>query len=270
MGGKKKKFLLILLVLFVILFILGGISFLKGNKEKKKEYTTLDDFMALHMNMSEIDDEADEDGDGLVNKKEKERGTCLYSVDSDKDGLDDKTEVEHTKTDPLCADSDEDGILDGTEISTKLDPLNEKTDGQAKDSDRIFEIMFELEECTLTVKGKADVYGIYASSLDYCNVDNTPGVISGLYEFYMDEDKEFDSAVLEFAYNPRKLEKQGYKEENLSIFQFKNDGTFERVKSEAEDGKVHARLEHFSKYVLGDISVLGQDTKSEVFLLLDN
>lgn len=228
---KKKKILLILLVLFIILFVLGGIFiYLKGNKEKKKEYTTPDDFMALHMNVSEVGDEADEDGDGLTNKNEKELGTSLYSVDSDKDGLDDKTEVEHTKTDPLCADSDEDGILDGTEISAELDPLNKKTDGQTKDSDRTFETVFELEECTLTVKGKADIYDIYAAPLDSCNVDNTPGVISGLYEFYMDEDKEFDSAILEFTYNIGEMEKQGYKEENLSIFQFKNDGTFERIK----------------------------------------
>lgn len=66
----------------------------------------------------------DPDQDGLSNADETTRGTDLWNADSDRDGLDDKAEVETYLTDPLVADSDDDGASDGDEVAADTDPKN--------------------------------------------------------------------------------------------------------------------------------------------------
>jgi len=71
----------------------------------------------------------DRDGDGLLDKDEKARGTNPKMADTDGDGLNDGEEVLTYRTDPLKADSDGDGLGDADEIKKY------KTDANKPDSD---------------------------------------------------------------------------------------------------------------------------------------
>ena len=66
-------------------------------------------------NVTPLDPNGDEDGDGLTNGQEVEIGTDPLKPDTDGDGLDDGLEVK-VGTDPLKTDTDGDGVTDGIEI----------------------------------------------------------------------------------------------------------------------------------------------------------
>jgi hypothetical protein len=67
-------------------------------------------------NITPLDPNGDEDGDGLTNGEEKEIGTDPLDPDSDDDGLDDGLEVKIIGTNPLSSDTDKDGVTDGIEV----------------------------------------------------------------------------------------------------------------------------------------------------------
>jgi outer membrane protein OmpA-like peptidoglycan-associated protein len=71
----------------------------------------------------------DQDGDGLLDRDEKARGTNPKVADTDGDGLSDGEEALTYRTDPLKADSDGDGLSDADEIR------KHKTDANKADSD---------------------------------------------------------------------------------------------------------------------------------------
>lgn len=73
---------------------------------------------------------ADSDGDGLINKLERDLGTNPDNLDSDNDGLTDGEEYFTYKTDPLEADSDGDSLTDSDEVKIY------GTEPNKKDSDR--------------------------------------------------------------------------------------------------------------------------------------
>jgi outer membrane protein OmpA-like peptidoglycan-associated protein len=73
---------------------------------------------------------ADNDGDGLTDKEEKQLGTDPKNPDTDGDGLSDGAEVRTHATSPLKSDTDGDGLSDGQEVQTyKTNPLKTDTDG---------------------------------------------------------------------------------------------------------------------------------------------
>ena len=84
------------------------------------------------------DANADNDKDGLTNKRELELKTDPNSDDTDGDNLKDGDELSKYNTDPLKPDTDGDGINDGDEVLLKLDPTKTVTDG-VKDSEHYFE-----------------------------------------------------------------------------------------------------------------------------------
>ncbi len=67
-------------------------------------------------NVTPLDPNGDEDGDGLTNGEEKEIGTDPLEPDTDGDGLDDGLEVKIIGTDPKSNDTDGDGVTDGIEV----------------------------------------------------------------------------------------------------------------------------------------------------------
>ena len=71
---------------------------------------------------------ADDDRDGLTNRRELELNTLTNVRDTDADGLDDGEEVKRG-TNPLLPDTDGDGWKDGEEVSRGTDPLKADTDG---------------------------------------------------------------------------------------------------------------------------------------------
>lgn len=72
-----------------------------------------------------VDQFLDSDQDGLTDEEEKQLGTDIDSVDTDKDKLFDREEVKVYKTDPLNPDTDGDGFLDGEEVKSGYDPRGE-------------------------------------------------------------------------------------------------------------------------------------------------
>lgn len=65
----------------------------------------------------------DTDRDGLDDRREEQVGTSVTISDTDKDGVTDGEEVLVWKTNPLNADTDGDGFLDGDEIQHGYNPL---------------------------------------------------------------------------------------------------------------------------------------------------
>lgn len=261
-----KKYLILVLMSCTLLAACGT-----TNSPKEEIQTTNPaDIVPNAIYTPEYNDLDDEDNDGLTNAEEKELGTDLDSDDTDSDGL---TDYEETKlgTDPLKEDTDGDGISDSIEVLSELDPLNDKSDGNNKDSEREFTVDYNVENCNLSVTGNANVNNIYIDTLQDCGVEKTPGVVSELYEFYIG-DKEFETATISITYDKKKIKSMGYDEENLAIFQLLNDGTFKEVGGTVDIDKstVEVELEHFSKYVVGDKTILGKELDKKVFLLLDN
>ncbi|MGC6466785.1 MAG: LamG-like jellyroll fold domain-containing protein [Akkermansiaceae bacterium] len=71
----------------------------------------------------------DEEGDGLSNLEEFQRGTRPDDEDSDDDSLSDGDEVNVHLTNPLVVDTDLDGLTDGEEVNTEgTNPLLEDSD----------------------------------------------------------------------------------------------------------------------------------------------
>jgi hypothetical protein len=66
----------------------------------------------------------DLDGDGILNKEERELGSDMQKTDSDFDGLDDFSEIRQHMTSPTLVDTDGDGAWDGEEIAAGTDPGN--------------------------------------------------------------------------------------------------------------------------------------------------
>ena len=85
-----------------------------------------------------IDADEDLDEDGLSNIYEITNGTEPLYADTDDDGLADGDEVNVYGTSPTNDDTDGDSLTDGYEIELGLNPLEQKTDGEVLDSERVF------------------------------------------------------------------------------------------------------------------------------------
>jgi len=124
-----KKVLLILLsvVLFVAAFLLVINFFGKEENEDKNENNNINQVEQVDQvkQRDPFPEEFlhDQDRDGLTDEQEKEYGTSDVEIDTDGDGIVDKTEIEIYKTDPTNPDTDGDGFWDGLEIMRGYNPL---------------------------------------------------------------------------------------------------------------------------------------------------
>ncbi|MEL6186934.1 MAG: hypothetical protein AAFU79_20100, partial [Myxococcota bacterium] len=72
----------------------------------------------------------DQDGDGLLDREERQWGTNPLDADTDGDGLYDDEEILDYDTNPLDVDTDVDGLWDGEEVvEWYTDPLHWDSDG---------------------------------------------------------------------------------------------------------------------------------------------
>lgn len=110
----------------------GGFNYSLSKEIKGLETEKNDAWWNYHIGLTVVgeDPNGDADGDGLLNKEEKELGTDKKNPDTDGDGLNDGPEVKQYNTNPTKADSDGDGLTDGEEVtSTKTNPNTADTDG---------------------------------------------------------------------------------------------------------------------------------------------
>jgi outer membrane protein OmpA-like peptidoglycan-associated protein len=110
----------------------GGLNYSMSKELKGIETAKNDMWWSYSLGLTVVgeDPNGDADGDGLMNKEEKQLGTDKKNPDTDGDGLTDGAEVKQYNTNPLKADSDGDGLTDGEEVLTyKTNPNNADTDG---------------------------------------------------------------------------------------------------------------------------------------------
>ncbi len=196
-----------------------------------------------------LDGIEDADGDGLTNGKEQDLGTHPLLSDTDFDGVDDCKEIE-LAFDPLKSDTDGDGAKDGYELDNGTD---------AKVADSFFTetasagVVGENGDITVTVEAlvKGDIAGTVSvravADGEYAAISRTvPGYMGNTFELKAAGDIESAEVTFEYDSSVWKTD-DGFKP---GILYFNEQtGTFEIVESHlAEDGKIVAKLEHFSFY----------------------
>lgn len=216
----------------------------------------------------------DYDKDGLKNDEEKKLGTNPRSKDTDHDGLNDYYEVNTSKTDPLKPDTDGDGLNDSDELVFKLNPLKEDSKGDGlKDGDRSLSYNTNYnKEISLQVNGKGNI----ASTTTIDVFENTAfnkinGISNRVYVFYTKG--KMDNAVVTIKYDIKDINKKGLNEKNLVLYYFNEETKkFEpqEVKLNAKNKTITAKLSHFSKYVLGDNTLVSKDNSANIMFVIDN
>jgi hypothetical protein len=252
------------------------IAVLDNSQTSEKETTVLEPFnedtAKEEFLLYEYNPDEDTDGDGLKNGEEESLGTSMNAVDTDLDGLSDYMEVKLFHTDPLNADSDGDGISDGNELAMGLDPLNAKSDGETPDGECEFTKNVDVSGSSLEVSGNASIGDVYFEEMTEISLANTAGVVSGLYEYYIADNESIKSATITIDYDLETLERKGYKEDGLGIYDFKKDGSLVYVGGEVdtENQNVSCILESAGKYCVAYDDAVGKDTTIQVFFLIDN
>lgn len=247
-------------------------------KKISKKYTVINftenQVGPLDLGEEEINYDSDEDldYDGLTNKEEKELGTNPRIADTDMDGLEDKYEIEISKTDPLKADSDDDGINDADEIELKLDPLKADSKGDGvKDGERTLTYTKENDNVTMTITGKGNIVSTIVNVNQNTKISDQNGMINKLYTFYTDGNLE--SATVVIKYTDEELAEKNIKEDNLSLYYYNVDeNRYEEIPTTVnkENKTITATLSHFSSYIVADKEQIKQESETEILIVLDN
>jgi len=139
-GGHSHKKYFIIGLLGILLIIAGVMVYLRyyshgdfeenkvkvldpNNEEKEvagNEQAVIDEEVVVVED--KIDEDIDTDHDGVLDKVEQEKGTNIYSADTDDDGLTDYEELQVYGTNPLSGDTDGDGYFDGVEVRNGFNP----------------------------------------------------------------------------------------------------------------------------------------------------
>lgn len=210
----------------------------------------------------------DEDGDGLTNIEEINRGTDVMHPDSDRDDLNDYDEVYTYGCDPLNPYTDEDELCDGDDVLLGFSPLMGDTDhnGILDSSERIYQTTendFEYEDAhgltsvsiSLNVSGNADkeieitnLYDFDAQSREVVGLIGSPIEITS--------DVDFDTATISFSYDESAL--GDTLEENLSLMWYDEENHWYQILDQdcvvdTTNNTVSYITTHFSIYFLVDI-----------------
>lgn len=224
-----------------------------------------------------IDESANQDGDTLSNKAERELGTDIFATDTDCDGIIDSRESEFG-TDPLNADTDGDGVKDGDEVQAQgLDPLNPMSNNQTPDKDRKFNIESSVGECSVKMAGGACIYSSTLEQLSLNAVSSNAGALTFPYEIYCEQG--FDHADITFTYSDALVKAAEIGSDDIKVFRFdpyrKEYSEVPGSVVDSENCTVTCPITQNGVYVLGADAVIQQsaitdDSPLNVFMLIDN
>ena len=220
------------------------------------------------------DSDEDLDKDGLTNKQEKEYKTDPELSDSDMDGLTDYYEINNSKTDPNNDDTDSDGIGDYDELELGLDPLKSDSKGDGKkDSDRdlVYSFIDDKNGIELEISGKGNIVSTYANTYTNDTFSAVKGFLPNVYNFYTKGN--LNKAVVKIKYSTDDINNKKLNEDSLSLYYF-NDETkkIEKINTtvDKQNKQLSAELSHFSKYIIGDSTIIKDINKTQIMMVIDN
>ncbi|PGZ75226.1 S-layer homology domain-containing protein [Bacillus sp. AFS029637] len=208
-----------------------------------------------------IDSNEDKDKDGLINIKEQEFQTDPQKADTDGDTLLDGEEIAK-KTNPLNKDSDNDGLDDDSEFKFFCDPINPDTDGDGLlDGKELFDQTINNSKLgvsiNFSVAGDAEKTTVISEGEGLTNIIGSKGIIGQPLSF--NTSSIFSEAKVSIDLNKYELSSTSL--ENVRLFYYNPaTHTVEPVVTQitGTDNILTATLQHFSTYVLGDISKWNQ------------
>lgn len=214
-----------------------------------------------------LDNNEDEDNDGLVNELEYLHNTNPLIKDSDQDGLSDYDEIITYFTEPLCEDTDGDGLSDYDDVKLGFSPLKKDTDENGiPDSEEIINQIFEQEivdtekkavtKVTIDMSTAGNIENTTSISNVY-NIDKMSSDVVGLISVPVEINcsSKFEKATITFWYNKNELE--GTNENDLAVMWYDKDNHCYKLLDEesvvnTETGTVSYTTTHFSTYMVVD------------------
>lgn len=205
---------------------------------------------------------------GMTADEKTNKSLELGVADSDYDGLSDLLEDE-IGSNPLNSDTNGNKIPDGAEYMTGNDPAapanDTITDKLTKD------ITVGTEGLTAVVKGAPISADISVEKIGNHSINGTPGLIGQAYSFY--STGKCQEVQLTFAYPVNTVQKKGYNENALSVFEFDpNELDFKQIPSTRNDAAktITATVPDNGIYAVCDTSIMMQNGKTQIFFVIDN
>ena len=210
------------------------------------------------------DANADNDKDGLNNKREIELKTDPNSDDTDGDTLKDGDEISKYKTDPLKRDSDEDDLEDDDELKFNCDPNKKDTDNNGiidgkEKHQQTLDVVPDNKEQPITkvnismaasgnIEKTTTVESIMGKDVLCSNVVGLVGE-----PFSIESESSFDKATITFTVDKTKLGETEFDNLMFLWYDRENDNFVELETShDAANSTVSIETTHFSEYMIVD------------------
>ena len=210
------------------------------------------------------DANADNDKDGLTNKREIELKTDPNSDDTDGDNLKDGDEVSKYKTDPTKRDTDEDDLEDDDEFKFNCDPNKIDTDnngiidGKEKHQQSVDVVPDNKEQAVTKVSVSMAATGNIEKTTTVESIMNKDMLCSrvvGLVgePFSIESSSSFDKATITFTVDKTKLGETEFDDLMFLWYDRENDNFVELdTTQDAANSTVSIETTHFSEYMIVD------------------
>lgn len=210
------------------------------------------------------DADADNDKDGLSNKREIELKTNPNSDDTDGDNLKDGDEVSKYKTDPTKRDTDEDDLEDDDEFKFNCDPNKKDTDnngiidGKEKHQQTVDVVPDNKEQAVSKVSVSMSATGNIEKTTTVESIMNKDMLCSrvvGLVgePFSIESSSSFDNATITFTVDKAKLGETKFDDLMFLWYDRENDNFVELdTTQDAANSTVSIETTHFSDYMIVD------------------